>query len=1041
MILMKKRFLLTAFFCCCSMIAVSAQSARCFDPEGFPEARAAELHRKLPVELAAQREWIAGFQTRFGEAFTPIQRKRISRRLEMAERLAAYIESAFKSADKDDIFFAERAILHLKNLCTYLSDEEKLARLFSEQKEIVLSIRDFGAQGDGVTDDSDAFQTALAKIAGMNGVPVKLFLPKGRYLLNKVHRVDNEESHLAFHNQKNITVEGETPDTTLIFGVNEKNGVRVFKSENIQLRNLVLLNRTVPFMEMEVESVDPEAQTITGRHIGPSLPADAPQVAGYGGPKLCFRRDGSLVTGDLWPVPDSLVTLPSGKIRMAVRRGPFHKVRPGMRIACPGRRGGSVVVFSCSRFCMLDRITIHNSWDLALVNHASHASTYSKVRIVPLPGLSFTTNGDGIHAANSGLYSGIGPTVIDCEFRAMGDDPINTYNRGWYVAAVQDHQLLTHGGEALAGDITYVYDSATGEIRAGLTATETTVRRNWGKYNVSATMVKEQIPSRIKSFDSLNSEPPAEDELREIYFGKSRREMPDVAFNPFRAGAWEVIADCVFADNRNCGPVIQCDNALVENVTIANIESFASKIGAFTTWREGPPPINVLMRNCKIRNSGGLRTEFYVLNPDNEIATGRHVRHITFENNELVNCHQPAFTIASSSGIEFINNRIVNPQKEAFKITNAGKLTFQGNTVNGKPYTPQIAGKTVWPVRASLQGKLSKEGAWRHVGAGLQNSGGDFEALYAAQYSALKKVKIQTAFRFLKPEGKAGLRLVEHVGVPDNGYYFLLDGATGLFTVSVWRREGTVWKPEQVVFRRQLETAAVNSLEVLSEFTWVVVKVNGKEIWRGGAPLPTLFRSGFVAFDAPVSVEKLEIAGGGHQGGILAFGDSITHHCRWQDTVGKLAGLEIGNGGMACDDTINARKRLESDVIALQPDLVLLLLGTNNSSATQAMTDLKYIIRRLRSARINVIVCTILPRPQPERAVKLNRLLRQYCRQEQILLHDWYEVMNDGNGNMKKEYGGDVHPNTRGIEVMARSFIENPVVKKFILQSTERKDK
>lgn len=153
----------------------------------------------------------------------------------------------------------------------------------------------------------------------------------------------------------------------------------------------------------------------------------------------------------------------------------------------------------------------------------------------------------------------------------------------------------------MPGDITYVYDSATGEIRAGLTATETTVRRNWRKYNVSATMVKEQIPSRIKSFDSLNSEPPAEDELREIYFGKSRREMPDVAFNPFRAGAWEVIADCVFADNRNCGPVIQCDNALVENVTIANIESFASKIGAFTTWREGPPPINVLMRNCKIR--------------------------------------------------------------------------------------------------------------------------------------------------------------------------------------------------------------------------------------------------------------------------------------------------------------------------------------------------------------------------------------------------------------------------------------------------------
>ena len=49
--------------------------------------------------------------------------------------------------------------------------------------------------------------------------------------------------------------------------------------------------------------------------------------------------------------------------------------------------------------------------------------------------------------------------------------------------------------------------------------------------------------------------------------------------------------------------------------------------------------------------------------------------------------------------------------------------------------------------------------------------------------------------------------------------------------------------------------------------------------------------------------------------------------------------------------------------------------------------------------------------------------------------------MNDGNGNMQKEYGGGVHPNTRGVEIMARSFIEDPGVKKLILQSKERKEK
>lgn len=345
--------------------------------------------------------------------------------------------------------------------------------------------------------------------------------------------------------------------------------------------------------------------------------------------------------------------------------------------------------------------------------------------------------------------------------------------------------------------------------------------------------------------------------------------------------------------------------------------------------------------------------------------------------------------------------------------------------------------ETVWPVRATLDESgakgLDEAGRWTMEGGALQNSGDGFEALYPAQYSALKEVRLKATFRFREKRGKAGLRMVEHAGVPNKGYYFLLDGETGVFTALSGNREKqNGWEPGRVFLETKLPLSEVNTIEVVSNSARVAVSVNGRELWHGGAPLPTVFHSGFVSFAAPVAITSLEISGGGRRGGILAFGDSITHHCRWQEEVAKLAHVKIGNGGMACDDTVGAGKRLETDVIALHPELVLILLGTNNASPTRAMEDLKAITERLRTEKIPLIICTILPRkPQPERAVELNKLLRRYCSEVNIPLHDWYGAMDSGDGTMKPEYGGSVHPNAAGVAAMAKDFLADPVVKPY----------
>lgn len=1022
-----KHFALWLFLslCCCAAIGATTPES-CFNPQEFTAEKADALRKTLPAELAGMRTFLSEYRRTI--SLSAIATKRVLKRLEMADRLVNRIEKALASHDRDELFFAARSMHGLKFFSQYLREERELAATQAAGTEKTFDIRDYGAKGDGITDDSAAFAAAIAAALSANS-PAVIRLPKGNYLLDQTQRIEGRNCHLVLSGAKHLTLEGETADTTLTFGVPEATGVAIVSGEDVTLRNLTLTSKTTPFLEMELTSVDAKAGTVNGRHIAPSLPPDSPLLARASSLRLLFRKDGSLVTGDLWTKEKTFASADPNNLQMSFRRGPLEKAEPGMRLVIPVRSDNSAVWIYQSRFTTAENVTLRNSWGLGFASHVSHVTTLSGCRIIPAPGLSFSTNADGCHSASSGGSSGIGPALFDCEFRAMGDDPFNSYNKGWYLAAANGNELLSQGGGGNAGDLLYVYSSAAGQVQAALEIAETTQSgAPWRETQLNRSVIKGGIPAFLNTFDSLKLKPPTGQEQHAIYMGELTMRMPDLIFNPSRAGAWSILSGCTFADNRNCGPVLQSDNALLEHCTIENMESHAVKIGAFSTWREGPPPVNVLMRNCAVRNSGGVRTEFMVQgDKPGTLSPGRHIRNITFEKNEIINSRTSAFSIESASGVEFLGNRIANPRNGAFAIGNAGNLTFRDNLLDGKPFRP-AGGELVFPVRASRGRNLAMLGNWRDGDGGLRNSGSGFEALHAAQYSALKELRIKTTFRFAEKHGKAGLRVIEHVGVPDNGYYFLLNGETGEFTAEIRSRSRDGWKVNRVLLARKLDVREVNTLELSSNGSRLTISVNGLELWRGGAPLPTLFRSGFAAFDAPVSVETLDISAGGRTGGILAFGDSITHHCRWQDALGNRLKIEITNAGMACDDTVKAGERLDTDVIALRPELVLILLGTNNASAEQAMKDLDDIAERLKKENIRFLFCSILPRPQPERAKKLNALLSDYCRRNGIPLHDWHGALDDGAGVMKQEYGGGVHPNAKGVDAMVESFLNDPAM-------------
>jgi len=99
---------------------------------------------------------------------------------------------------------------------------------------------------------------------------------------------------------------------------------------------------------------------------------------------------------------------------------------------------------------------------------------------------------------------------------------------------------------------------------------------------------------------------------------------------------------------------------------------------------------------------------------------------------------------------------------------------------------------------------------------------------------------------------------------------------------------------------------------------------------------------------------------------IICFGDSLTT-CGGQDgrfsdiLQDRFPDLEFVNQGVGGESFVEARERLEADVLALAPDIVLLEYGANDwwrdeRPCTDWAVDLKYCIERIQAGGAKVVV-------------------------------------------------------------------------------------
>ncbi len=187
-------------------------------------------------------------------------------------------------------------------------------------------------------------------------------------------------------------------------------------------------------------------------------------------------------------------------------------------------------------------------------------------------------------------------------------------------------------------------------------------------------------------------------------------------------------------------------------------------------------------------------------------------------------------------------------------------------------------------------------------------------------------------------------------------------------------------------------------------------------------------------------------ASGEHR--VVFFGDSITD--KWNLNQ-YFPGKGYINRGISGQTTSQMLLRFRQDVIDLDPDVVVVLAGTNDIAGNTGPISIEDIEGNLTTlaelARVHdiaLVLSSVTPvnnytpasqhffadRP-PSEILRLNDWMKAYCASTNCYYLDYFGAMVDGSGLLKEDLSVDgLHPNDAGYKIMvplAESAIEKTI--------------
>ncbi len=180
---------------------------------------------------------------------------------------------------------------------------------------------------------------------------------------------------------------------------------------------------------------------------------------------------------------------------------------------------------------------------------------------------------------------------------------------------------------------------------------------------------------------------------------------------------------------------------------------------------------------------------------------------------------------------------------------------------------------------------------------------------------------------------------------------------------------------------------------------------------------------------------------------ILFYGDSLTDGSSYPDYVINtlnrefpVAGFEIINAGICGNTAADLVRRLQTDVMALHPDLVIISVGQNDLSQKRKIedfrADISSLVETLQNAGIRVMLVLPSPRGDPEsdkRFLDYLTVLRDASAHYKAPIADAHTLFIEWAKTGREVLHEDgIHHGPDGFECMARA-----VLNAFLLENAE----
>ena len=537
-------------------------------------------------------------------------------------------------------------------------------------------VADFGAKGDGKSDDGPAIQkavhAALAEGAGSRVV-----------FEQKPYRLDWRENvsyQISLAGAKEITLEG---NGAVLVSHPRSNLISLTNCTGVSVKNFTVDYDPLPFTQGTITTLDAKKGWIDVRiQKGYTHPLEVYQSLGIKPPD----KDWGVVFDPVarhrrWDVSmqfymDGFERSPSGADTVRVMfsdesKRSLESLRAGDRYVITYKLGNSAanIQMTHSGECLLEDFTFHMAkYGMTFRVEKSEAQNiFRRVKIAFKPGSDrlIATPKDGFHCKGNR----VGPLIEECYFEGLLDDSINISTCPSWIKEVISPGIYavsrSEDAPLLAGDRLMALTPSRNECEEGLIVKSVKPYAKNPKWDLIELDRKIANPS----INPTNNDFPG---------GKEKLNYTGL-YNIDAAGANYIIRNCVFREQRRNAMLVRAHGGLIEGNTIDGVGGsgvyMTNEAGSFY---EGPVPKDCIIRNNSIKNTQGTAIVIGSI----RAADAKNIR---ITGNRIEGLSEPLIRAFSVSGLEISGNKFsLGPKTSAdgvpWSLRNVFNEAISGNT-------------------------------------------------------------------------------------------------------------------------------------------------------------------------------------------------------------------------------------------------------------------------------------------------------------------------------------------------------------------------